>query len=180
MNKCFSLCNTKHSLDKFWFLLQACQNLLAAVNSGDMNRVKILVETAHDNCTTDDDDVQYTPLMLAAANGRVDLVQVLLDGGANIETRNPHGWTSLHVAAFQGHLEVCRKLLDSGAEVNPVSYGKKNSPLHSAARNGHLPVVKLLVGKGASTRLRNRNGKTAGALARRKGYSYVARWLSRH
>jgi serine/threonine-protein phosphatase 6 regulatory ankyrin repeat subunit B len=142
-----------------------------------VNTAKLLFKSTKDSCTTND-EVHYTPLMFAAANGRVDLVRALLDSGASVERTNEKGWTPLHVAAFHGHLEVCRLLLDWEAEVNPVTKRKRNSPLHSAARNGHLSVVRLLVEEGANVELRNLDGQTAKDLARIKGHGFVADWLN--
>jgi ankyrin repeat protein len=171
------LCNTKHSLDTFWFLLQACRYLFAAIESGDVNTVKLLFKSAKESCTTEN-EVHYTPLMFAAYKGRVDLVRALLESGASVERTNEKLWTPLHVAAFHGQLEVCRLFLDWGAKVNPVTKRKRNTPLNSAARNGHLSVVKLLVEKGANVGLRNLDGVTASDLARIKGHGFVANWLT--
>jgi ankyrin repeat protein len=136
-------------------------------------------KSAKDSCATND-DVQYTPLQLAAAIGRVDLVHVLLDSGASVGRTNHKGWTPLHVAAFHGQLEVCRLLLDNGANINAVTSRKMNTPLHSAAENGHLSVVQLLVQRGADTGYRNGDGETASSLARGKGHSHVSNWLHRY
>jgi ankyrin repeat protein len=174
----FFIVQHKHSLDTFWFLLQACQFLLAAIKSGDVNTVKILIRSVKDNCTTDD-KAHYTPLMFAAANGRVDLLRVLLESGANLESTNTNHYSALHAAAFNGHLDVCRLLLDSGAKVNRVTKRKRSTPLHSAAMKGHLSVVKLLVEKGANIRLKNRNGQTASDVARVNRHRNVADWLKK-
>jgi ankyrin repeat protein len=175
-NQCLSLCNTKHSLHTFCFLLQACWYLLAAVKSGDVNAVKLFAKSAKDSCATND-DVQYTPLLLAAAIGRVDIVRVLLENGASVGRTNHKGWTALHVAAYHGQLEVCRLLLDRGAYINAVTWRKKKSPLQSAARTGHLSVVQLLVERGANVRYKNADGQTASGLARIKNHHYVSSWL---
>jgi ankyrin repeat protein len=144
-----------------------------------VNAVKFVAKSAKSSCATND-DVQYTPLTLAAAIGRVDIVRVLLDSGADVEITNHKGWTPLHIAAFHGQLEVCRSLLENGAEVNAVTLRKKNSPLHSAARNGHLSVVQLLVESGANVKYKNADGQTASGLARIKNHTYVSSWLHNH
>jgi ankyrin repeat protein len=172
----FHCVNTKHSLDTFWFLLQACWYLLAAVKSGAVNAVKLFAKSAKYSCATND-DIQYTPLQLAAAIGRVDIVRVLLDSGASVGRTNHKGWTALHVAAFHGQLEVCRLLLDRGAYINAVTWRKKYSPLHSAARKGHLSVVKLLVERGVNIRHKNADSLSARALAQNNGHTKVASWL---
>jgi hypothetical protein len=161
--------------DTFCLILQACQELLQAVESGEVNTVKMLVNCIDVSCTTD----YYphnTPLIYAADNGHVDVVRVLLASGANLEGTNGVQRTALHNAATKGHLEVCRLLLDWGAKVDPLDKWK-DSPLHDAARMGNLLVVKLLVERGADVRLKNGVGETASRKARREGHSYVADWL---
>ena len=169
------MCNTKHILDTHWFLLQACQNLAEAARSGDVNTVKRLVRCINGSCTTDEFS-RFTPLIYAAVEGHVEVVRVLLEGGADAERANANQQTALHKAAWYGHLEVCRLLLDWGAKVNPLDKWR-DTPLHDAARLGHLSVVKLLVERGADVRLRNDNGQTASDMARSKGKEDVADWL---
>jgi hypothetical protein len=174
-NKYLSLCNTKHSLDKFWFLLQDCRYLREAAKSGGLNRTKILVKCTNDSCTADY-YFRNTPLICAADNGHVEVVQLLLEGGVNVEWTNIFRWTALHRAAYNGHLDVCRLLLDSGAKVDPVDLWNE-TPLHDAARRGHLSVIKLLVERGADVRLKSENGQTARDKARIKGHRDVVDWL---
>jgi serine/threonine-protein phosphatase 6 regulatory ankyrin repeat subunit B len=137
---------------------------------------KILAKSDEESCATGD-DFKYTPLLLAAANGRVDIARVLLENGASVGRTNHKAWTALHVAAFHGQLEVCRLLLEKGAEVNAIDLPKKNTPLHSAARNGYLSVVQLLVERGANVRTKNTDGQTASGVARLKGHPNVSSWL---
>jgi ankyrin repeat protein len=137
--------------------------------------VKILFKCTNDSCTTDD-QYHHTPLIYAAANGRVEVVRVLLEGGVNVERINANQRTALHKAAFFGHLEVCRLLLDWEAKVDPVDKFK-HTPLHWAAKAGNLSVVKLLVERGADVRLKNNKGLTASESARSVGKADVAEWL---
>jgi ankyrin repeat protein len=129
-----------------------------------VNTVKIMFNCTTDNCTTDD-QYRHTPLICAAGNGHVEVVRVLLEGGANVERANANQVTALHKAALYGYLEVCRLLLDWGAKVDPVDKWR-NTPLHDAVRFGHLLVVKLLVEGGADVSVKDDNGLTARDLAR--------------
>jgi ankyrin repeat protein len=137
--------------------------------------VKSLFKYTKDNCTTDNVD-RFTPLIVAAKYGHVEMVRVLLEGGANVEGVNAYGATPLHHAAHNGQLEVCRLLLDWGAKVNTLNRFAR-TPLHHAAWRGHLPVVKLLVKEGADVRLKDKFGKTASDWARSVGKKDVADWL---
>ena len=50
--------------------------------------------------------------------GLVDLFQVLIQLGHNVNSRGTGGWTALHTAASRGHLELVEHLLSNGAEIN--------------------------------------------------------------
>ena len=59
---------------------------------------------------------QFTPLYLAASNGSLKCVPLLLEAGANKdEGEAGSGATPLFIAAGIGHLEVVRFLVESGA-----------------------------------------------------------------
>ena len=137
--------------------------------------MKRLVYYTSDSCTTDS-EYRDTPLIYAAQNGHLDVVQVLLEGGANVERTNANQWTALHAAAWNGYVDVCRLLLDWGAKVNSLDKWQ-DTPLHDAARRGRLSVVKLLVERGADVRVRNEDGRTASDMARVYGELDVAEWL---
>jgi ankyrin repeat protein len=158
---------TKHIIYTFCFLLQVCRYLIEAAESGDVNTVKRLVNCSCDSCTADRRGLN-TPLMLAAANGHVEVVRVLLDGGADVRRVNYINWNALHKAAAFEHLEVCRLLLDRGVKVNAEGW-RKYTALHIAAYEGYLSVVQLLVERGADVRLKDEGGKTAADWARGKG-----------
>jgi len=86
------------------------------------------------------------PLKLAAANGHLSTVALLIDNGAELHPKD--STPALTAAAASGHIEVVRLLLQRGAEVN-----RKDSmgitPLHSASRAGELGVVRFLLESGA-------------------------------
>jgi ankyrin repeat protein len=140
-----------------------------------VSTAKKWVNCSHESCTTDDRD-RYTPLIHAAANGHVEVVRVLLEGGANVQRANFNQRTALHLAAWYGHLAVCRLLLDRGAKVDAVDKWK-DTPLHDAARLGQLSVVKLLVERGADVRLKNSKVQTARDMAWINGKVAVKNWL---
>jgi hypothetical protein len=104
------------------FLLQACRYLLEAVKARDVNRTKIWVKYASENCTTSD-QYRSTPLTVAAASGSVEVVQVLLESGAKAERTDFLRHTALHNAAWND-LDVCRLLPDWGLKVDPVEMSK--------------------------------------------------------
>jgi ankyrin repeat protein len=87
-------------------------------------------------------------LVEAAADGDMDSVRALLDGGANINRAVIGDGTALMVAARRGDERMVRFLLERGADVNESSHGDGNA-LIGAAAHGDLVMVKLLVEHGA-------------------------------
>jgi len=105
--------------------------LLIAVSRGDVSMVQLLLRNRAD---PDGSAMSVSPLALAAAEGRTDFVQVLLEAGANRNQRAyRHGKTPLHLAAEYGHAEVVELLIAAGADVNLRSEVGERSPLDDAA-----------------------------------------------
>lgn len=56
-------------------------------------------------------------LVVAALGGYVDVVNALVDAGAEVDARNPiGGGTALHAAAFLGQVGAAEALMDAGAD----------------------------------------------------------------
>src|SRR5262245_31563348 len=62
----------------------------------------------------------YTPLLLAAKQGNAAVLDALVKGGADINSRTANGTTPLMFAASSGEAAAVAVLLDRGADVNAV------------------------------------------------------------
>jgi len=85
-----------------------------------------------------------TALWYAAASGHVEIVQLLLDGGAWIEYRQDgtiYSTTPLMEACEWGHVDVVETLLYYGAQVDNLT-GRK--AMNLARRSGYHDVVSVL------------------------------------
>ncbi|KAK5630667.1 hypothetical protein RRF57_006382 [Xylaria bambusicola] len=95
----------------------------------------------------------YTGLMLALETTRREIVQLLVDKGADINRKPQFAVkrTPLQYAAELGHLDMVRMLLEQGAEVNaePAMRGG-GTALQLAAISGNCNVAIELLASGAS------------------------------
>ena len=114
-----------------------------AARFGHTETVRYLVGLPDDDLDFRDSD-NHTALHLAVREKLTDVVQLLIDAGADIETENKDGWSPLHSACEAGELDVVKMLVEAGAGVRATNY-KGWTCLHVAACFGHTETVRYLV-----------------------------------
>ncbi|WP_422450125.1 ankyrin repeat domain-containing protein [Endozoicomonas sp. ALB091] len=93
---------------------------------------------------------EKTPLHVAAAGGRSDIVNGLLEHGANANASTKDGITALHCAAGKGDEATIRHLVKQGADVNALTTADyPETPLQLAVFNGHEAAITALIDYGA-------------------------------
>lgn len=131
-----------------------------AVKNGHLEFVKYFLEQYDNNInlnvTNPHAESRSMPLHVAAENGYLEIVELLISRGADVDLLDV-GCTPLSLAAENGHLEVVELLISSGANVDLHDGYVKRTPLHLAAIAGCLDVVKLLISSGADVNLRDCN-----------------------
>ncbi|KAF8774082.1 Poly [ADP-ribose] polymerase tankyrase-1 like protein [Argiope bruennichi] len=139
------------------------RELFDACRYGDVSRVRKLVTPQNVNAR-DAAGRKSTPLHFAAGFGRRDVVEHLLQNGANVHARDDGGLIPLHNACSFGHAEVVQLLLKHGADPNARD-NWNYTPLHEAAIKGKTDVCIVLLQHGADPNIRNTDGKAALDLA---------------
>lgn len=119
--------------------------LTFAAQRGNAEIVRILLDLE----VQVNDTLGAEALRSAAANGHFEVVELLLDRGADVRlVHHDDQVTPLHVAAKMGNLDVVKLLLERGANIN--AQAKDGSmPLHRAAFSGYRDIVSLLLDSGA-------------------------------
>ena len=150
---------------------QSFEQLLKAVEQGDVQTVGALLNQGLDPNTADTDG--NTILMIAARLGHRDLVSFLIGRKANVTRRSPYGDTALMFASLKGHLAVAKLLVENGADVSHSGW----APLHYGAFEGRPEVVKYLLEKRADKNGLAPNRYTPLMLAVLNGHLEAARAL---
>lgn len=83
--------------------------LLCAVVSGNLDLVKFLLE----ECDLDPNSLDGAPMRHAAAKGAIEIIQELVQSGADVRLRDSQALTW---AAMHGHVEVMHYLVEQGAD----------------------------------------------------------------
>lgn len=117
-------------------------NIDYAISQGFLTSIRILFESGAD--ITRPGLFGFPPLLAAASNGQVQIVEYLLARGAPMEsTAAESGFTALHLAAANGHSEVVDLLLEKGADVNATS--RRGLPIRLALLNGKVAIANRLL-----------------------------------
>ncbi len=111
----------------------------------------------------------FSPLHYAALGGHEEVVELLLQQGATINTFNAQGLTPLFMASRDGHEKIV-ELLSSQQEANLESGDEEaHTPLCVAVANGHLRIFARLLRRGANPHAKDKNGMIPLHIAAKRG-----------
>ena len=110
----------------------------------------------------------YTPLEYAIKKGNQEMVKILIENGADINTINKKGDTPLTYAIQKGSKKMTRVLIEQGADINAM--GKDGyTPLTYAIQKGNKEIMKMLLESGVDVNKKDGIGNTPISLAIKKG-----------
>ena len=123
--------------------------LICAAGAGSYDAAKALVELGGAVDKRLVTAKGYTPLLFAAEFGKDDIVELLLDNGANIEkTMTGRGLSALMLAAGEGHVSTVELLISRGARLDPADALGKDA-LFCALFTGKYKTMQVLLEAGA-------------------------------
>ena len=127
------------------------KEIIRAAKSGAASRVKELLEQDAALISARDSDGS-TPLHCATWKGHQNVVELLLDLGADVNSRNNNdhwGTTPLHAAAHANQRAIAELLIAHGADVHAKNLNGR-TPLAETEFHKAKPVANLLKQHGAS------------------------------
>ncbi|KAK6121688.1 hypothetical protein DH2020_044556 [Rehmannia glutinosa] len=121
------------------------ERLVSAARDGDFAEAKMLLDGNPCLAKYSTFGGLNSPLHFAAAKGHNEIVALLLEIGADVNSRNYSGQTALMQACRYGHWEVVQTLLLFRCNVTRADYLNGRTALHFAAVNGHVRCLRLVV-----------------------------------
>lgn len=109
---------------------------------------------------------KYAIHYAASKADSAEIMQILIDAGADLEARDAHGATALISAAFNQNADITASLITAGANV-AAENDNGATALHFAALNNGPAVLTQLMNAGADIYSTDSNGKTAFDYAKR-------------
>lgn len=92
----------------------------------------------------------WTPLMMACTRKNLEVIQDLVEHGANPLPKNKDGWNSFHIAsreAMHGRFEAVQELLERCHYEPDCRDNCGVTPFMDAIQCGHVSIAKLLLEK---------------------------------
>jgi ankyrin repeat protein len=133
--------------------------LIAASAQANESRVRDILEEDPPWTTAADLDALRLALQKVSARGKLSVVRLLLDHGAEVNARKDRESPALVKAAEGGHMTVVEELLARGANLDWRSASGQTA-LFSACLKGKDNIVRLLVGKGANVNAKDNEERT--------------------
>jgi ankyrin repeat protein len=146
--------------------------LVMAIQDNDQQRVRELAHFWWVPILEQEERLHLTsrfcfPIHVAAGEGRVAILEALIEKGADVDARSDQGmtpimWTRSRVPAAReaDALECLRLLAKAGANLDARTASSRQTALHQAAELGNVVFVREMVKLGANVRVRMCDGST--------------------
>jgi cytohesin len=143
-----------------------------AAACGLHNFAEYLIVERSQNVNAREHPLGETPLGVASKKGHFEVARLLLEHGADTETRNNAGFSPLGWASIR-HLEVVQVLLEHHADVNSSDKRFCRTALRWASYCGQVEIARVLLANGADANAKEWDDQTALHEARTDGVARV-------
>ncbi|CAL1400485.1 unnamed protein product [Linum trigynum] len=127
--------------------------LFTAVQFGELEIVKIMLDRdpslLHQTTVYD----RQSPLHIAAANGQIEILSMLLERSVDPDIVNRHKQTPLMLAAMHGKISCLKMLIEAGANILKFDSLNGRTCLHYAAYYGHSDCLQVILSTAQSSQV---------------------------
>lgn len=120
----------------------------------------------------------FTPLMLAIEYDNTEIINLLIENGADIECRTQQ-YTPLMFAVQEGKFSIVQLLIRKGANINSAT-DEGLTVLMIAIRDNHINIVELLLKNGVDVDLKTKEGSTALMIAKQLNNEEIVVLIKKH
>jgi ankyrin repeat protein len=110
---------------------------------GHLSLVSLLLEQGADPNIASNNAFKVAPIHSACAISRIDITELLIRHGADVNAKQQQGVTPLLSAAHHGQTTLAKLLIDHGADVNAET-GKGQTPLAMATEKNFQETAQLI------------------------------------
>ncbi len=134
----------------------------SAVFGGYTDILKSMIEMGADMLNTEKYRSKYEDdyIFQTSEKGHLDIVNLFINKGVDINKTSNSGYTALHSAAFYNRIEVVKFLVSNKANVNLRENGGQ-TPISIAANKGFEEIVEILLKNGADPTIKDNKGYSA-------------------
>lgn len=133
--------------------------LFTAVRNDDIQNAKnALTGGAIIDAEDDTNHLRLQPIQVAVLRGNIEMLNFLIDNGADPFIIDRNGDALLFHAVTSGNADMVKLFLENGLDVNVVTSEFASGNLSVAARDGSIEIGKLLIEYGADLEMPDQNG----------------------
>ena len=81
----------------------------------------------------------HKPLTLAAKSGCIDMVELMIQEGCDVNARDDSGWNALHFASYHGHYQIIDRLFAGGVSAKATT-SRKVGPFGALSALSDCPI----------------------------------------
>lgn len=150
---------------------------IASIRKGDEKTVRLFLDAGMNPNLRETTESGSTALMLAAVDGRTDILKALLAHGADVNAQNKSGATALIFALSERQIQTSLDLLATKEIDVKLRRNDGSNALMYAVALGDADLVRTVLAKGADPNTSNKTGFTVLMFAASKGSAEVVKAL---